>query len=79
MSLKSRKCKKSSVNPQLAREWIEQQNQISNETKKHEATKEIETISNLLNLSHKAMDTDNNGEDPSFELNSSVKSDMHHS
>ena len=31
-----------------------------------------------MNLSHEAMDTDSEGEDSSFELNCSLKSDMHH-
>ena len=35
-------------------------------------------MSDLLKLSHEAMDTDNEEEDPSFELNSSLKSDTHH-
>ena len=32
----------------------------------------------MLNLSHEAKDTDNEEEDPSFELDSSIKSDTHH-
>ena len=39
--------------------------------------KEPETVADLLNLSHEAKDTDNE-EDPSFELDSSIKSDTHH-
>ena len=40
--------------------------------------KESETVADLLNLSHDAQDTDNEEKDPSFELDSSLKSDTHH-
>ena len=38
----------------------------------------LKNLKPLLNLSHEAMDTDSEGEDPSFELNSSLKPDTHH-
>ena len=72
MPPKSRKRKKGSLNLERAREQIGRQHK-----KVERLDKEPETVANLLNLSHEAKDTDNE-EDPSFELDSSIKSDTHH-
>ena len=73
MPPKSRKRKKGSLNLERAREQIGQQR---HKTKRRDI--EPETVADLLNLSHEAKDTDNEEEDPSFELDSSIKSDTHH-
>ena len=71
MPSKSRKRKKGSLNLRAGE-------QIGRQHKKVERLdKEPETVADLLNLSHQAKDTDNE-EDPSFELDSSIKSNTHH-
>lgn len=45
---------------------------------RHEERNEPEDISDLLNLSHDAIDTENEEIDPSFDLDSSIKSDSEH-
>ena len=72
MPPKSTKCNKGSMNLEQASE------QIGRQCKKAKTPdKEPETVGDLLNLSHDAIDTDN-VEDPSFELDTSLKSDTHH-
>lgn len=65
MPLHSRKRKKGSINLEKARKQIGRQRKVSHKAKtaKKEVDEEPETISDLLNLSHEAMDTDNEEED----------------
>ena len=86
MFLKKRKHKKDAMNLARARECLRTHNFSDNSTFSVDSVvsgdeirmSEPDNMENLLNLSQEAANTDDEGQDPSFNLDSSLKSDTQH-